>query len=414
MKPSLVLLACLFAACSSVASASVIAQAKSADTHRHSSPHQQLRLTTRPQHYRHIEEDNNDATDDSEQVYFDDCSVEDYYYELIYIASEDTSRWTQKQVIELLNMTHRNVLPNLYASEPTEDSTDTVISALIDLYPGEQDGTVLLPFSNISFPAVPETSTESTWMRGDVWPLGFDLSGDHPAWTDLHVKVPIDINLLLLTKDRLYGYCRDDKTCIKNAETGSAMNDDVFTPPAAVRGQVARALFYNALRYQTELNLTLSDCTPFDNAKFGYLSTLLEWHEAYPVDEDEVNRNTRICNRWQGNRNPFVDMPELVGVMFGQPDVWNRKVDRYGGCPAITAVSNVTAPATSPSSSSSSNKTKAPSAAPAENDKPGMDAIEADPRSEFSDSAATVLVARSGCLTIFLSAAIAMTGALFM
>lgn len=41
------------------------------------------------------------------------------------------------------------------------------------------------------------------------------------------------------------------------------------------------------------------------------LKQLLEWHEEYPVTDYERHRNESIQDL-QGNRNPFIDFPELA------------------------------------------------------------------------------------------------------
>ncbi len=51
--------------------------------------------------------------------------------------------------------------------------------------------------------------------------------------------------------------------------------------------------------------------------KLGKLCTLLAWSEADPVDEFEQNRNDSIYE-FQGNRNPFIDHPEWVSMLYSQ------------------------------------------------------------------------------------------------
>ena len=79
------------------------------------------------------------------------------------------------------------------------------------------------------------------------------------------------------------------------------------------RGDVARILFYMATMY---LELHLDDnLNVSDDMSMGKLSVLLEWNELDPVDEFEIQRNNRIYE-YQGNRNPFIDYPQLVQQIF--------------------------------------------------------------------------------------------------
>jgi len=41
---------------------------------------------------------------------------------------------------------------------------------------------------------------------------------------------------------------------------------------------------------------------------------LRQWHREHPPTHREVRRND-VIEAWQGNRNPFVDHPELVGLI---------------------------------------------------------------------------------------------------
>ncbi len=84
---------------------------------------------------------------------------------------------------------------------------------------------------------------------------------------------------------------------------------------AAILGDIARILFYMAIMYPqlslVELNATQDPAV----YQMGDLSTLLAWHLADPVDDFERNRNNVIYS-YQHNRNPFVDHPELVGLIW--------------------------------------------------------------------------------------------------
>ena len=80
-------------------------------------------------------------------------------------------------------------------------------------------------------------------------------------------------------------------------------------------GDVARALFYMDLRYT---NLAMANGNPANTTtgQIGDLATLIQWHRNDPPDDFEMNRNNVIYT-WQNNRNPFIDNPELVELIYG-------------------------------------------------------------------------------------------------
>ena len=81
------------------------------------------------------------------------------------------------------------------------------------------------------------------------------------------------------------------------------------------KGDVARAVFYMAVRYN---GLQVVNGNPPDSTvgQLGDLATLLQWNVSDPSDDFEINRNNYIYT-WQYNRNPFIDLPNLADYIFG-------------------------------------------------------------------------------------------------
>lgn len=71
-----------------------------------------------------------------------------------------------------------------------------------------------------------------------------------------------------------------------------------FEPPVGHRGNVARSLFYFSIRYKI----------PIDDDEEYFLR---KWHNEDPVDQIERSHHEMIFET-QGNRNPFIDQPELA------------------------------------------------------------------------------------------------------
>ncbi len=87
------------------------------------------------------------------------------------------------------------------------------------------------------------------------------------------------------------------------------------------KGDVARAVFYMAVRYNS-LSVVNGDIPDTTVGQLGDLATLLNWNVLDASDDFEMNRNNYIYT-WQVNRNPFIDYPNLAdyifGANFGQP-----------------------------------------------------------------------------------------------
>ncbi|MCU4189382.1 endonuclease [Flavobacterium sp. HXWNR29] len=116
-----------------------------------------------------------------------------------------------------------------------------------------------------------------------------------------------------------------------NKNYGNVNSSTVYAGPFGTqgswRGDVARALFYMAVRFDG-LNVVNGDpneylpSTTISSGNIGDLASLLTWNTTDPRDDFEMNRNNYIYT-WQMNRNPFIDYPNLAdyifGANFGQP-----------------------------------------------------------------------------------------------
>lgn len=119
--------------------------------------------------------------------------------------------------------------------------------------------------------------------------------------SDLHHLFPTDSQMNSVRGNNWFGEVTKDTKILKckNVRFGktSAGGNDVFEPPREHRGNVARALFYFSTRYDL----------PIDPVQEAFLR---KWNREDPVDDVERDRNNKI-EEVQGNRNPFVDYPEL-------------------------------------------------------------------------------------------------------
>ncbi len=142
-----------------------------------------------------------------------------------------------------------------------------------------------------------QINTEHTWPQSR-------FTGRHPKDTqksDLHHLFPTDNEMNSHRSSLHFGNVKTDVEKLKCpiARLGhSASGEIVFEAPDHHKGNVARAIFYFATRYQMKLS-------PNEEAD------LRQWDREDPVDEQEATQNDEI-QRLQGNRNPFIDFPDLL------------------------------------------------------------------------------------------------------
>lgn len=126
---------------------------------------------------------------------------------------------------------------------------------------------------------------------------------------------PDDIGAGLSDAHHLRAVDGQENSSRNNRNYGVDYNGPTLTPTSSWKGDVARACFYMAVRYN---GLNVVNGNPNENivGQIGDLATLLTWNQTDPRDDFELNRNNYIYT-WQVNRNPFIDYPTLADYIWG-------------------------------------------------------------------------------------------------
>ena len=165
----------------------------------------------------------------------------------------------------------------------------------------------------------------SGWNREHLWPRSRG-NGDQlgPDDSDLFHVVPADASVNTQRSNLYFDTSSAADGGIVNPAhpeaPGNSRDTDSWEPLASQRGDIARAMFYMAVRYDgTEPNtqdMELVGRAP-TGPQMGNLNTLLAWHAADPPDAAELARNDLIFTNYQHNRNPFIDHPEYAAAIWG-------------------------------------------------------------------------------------------------
>ena len=168
-----------------------------------------------------------------------------------------------------------------------------------------------------------EHSFPKSWFGGEV----------DPMYTDLAMIIPADAYVNQRRSNHPYGVCANGIT-YTNEELGVSMRgklgtstyngytSTVFEPDDEYKGDFARSYFYMVTCYKSQvgtwpgsgqLDYTTNNYKAFSSWS---MQMLMEWHRADPVSQKEINRNEAVYVE-QGNRNPFVDCPELAEHIWG-------------------------------------------------------------------------------------------------
>lgn len=245
------------------------------------------------------------------------------YYDLLNNKSGEELKQALQAIVaneeEVRKHTYGDVVDILKASDENPDNSSEVW--LLYLEKGRSKLDYQMTSNNVR-----------TWNREHIFPQsrgGF--SGATPSWSD-------GINRWETTNANDLSAAHSDAHHIRVADgpENSARGNKSYGPggyngpsntQGSWKGDVARSLFYMAIRY-TALDVESGFLPTTTASIMGDLDALLEWHRNDKADDFEMNRNN-IIYEWQRNRNPFIDMPELAEYIWGEHvgEIWNNSLN---------------------------------------------------------------------------------------
>lgn len=252
----------------------------------------------------------------------------------------------------------KNIIDNVNNGLPSEHvSIDKGYNALDGLYASsdrdiyyENDNTILDVYSENPTGVDPYTYTYGTDECGNYNSEGDCYNKEHvipqsvfnqasPMRNDAHQVIPADGRVNGFRSNYPFGVAGTlinqsgiSNPTLNGSKVGNNLNSGysagytgiVFEPIDEFKGDIARIYFYFVTRYQSQIG-SWSSYAMFDGStdkvlSDPFLSILMTWHENDPVSQKEIDRNNVIYS-YQNNRNPFVDHPEYVQL------IWNPTPD---------------------------------------------------------------------------------------
>ncbi|SET18618.1 endonuclease I family protein [[Clostridium] polysaccharolyticum] len=207
----------------------------------------------------------------------------------------------------------------------------------------------------------------TSFNREHVWPKSRGSFYQIKGGCDLHHLRPANAAVNSTRGNHTMGNLNHKGTAVTYSgktvgwlDTGA----DMFEPLDNVKGDVARIYLYMYVRWQqpnlyqdvakSELPAMDSDDSANDGqAVIESLDTLLSWMASDPVDTWEMSRND-LTQDIQGNRNVFIDYPELAWKLFGKTVPSNLTT------PSKNSGASTTVPSTKPSVRPSAAPTTTP------------------------------------------------------
>ncbi len=166
------------------------------------------------------------------------------------------------------------------------------------------------------------------YNREHAFPQSWFASAE-PMRSDMYIVYPTDKKVNGMRGNFPYGkvtsptYTSNNGTKLGPNTYLTQYTGSAFEPIDEYKGDLARSTFYVATAYENNIagwqansnaNAVL-DGTSYKVFDDWYLKLMYQWHLQDPVSTKEIDRNNDIY-MIQGNRNPFIDHPEYVALVW--------------------------------------------------------------------------------------------------
>ena len=214
------------------------------------------------------------------------------------------------------------------------DATDVGYNGLWNLYKTtdrRSDGKVWDMYSDVTNYTFGTDQCGTYGVEGDCYNREHSVpkswfNKQSPMVSDIWHVYPTDGKINGMRSNNPFGEVGSGASSSKNgfSQWGKCVtpgySGTVFEPNDEYKGDFARTYFYFATRYKGVATSgygaeVFSSAYPYITK--WQLDMLLRWHEQDPVSQKELDRNEAVYESRQGNRNPFIDYPELVDLIFG-------------------------------------------------------------------------------------------------
>ncbi|MEJ2912128.1 endonuclease [Pseudoalteromonas sp. C12FD-1] len=203
-------------------------------------------------------------------------------------------------------------------------------NSILDMYSEKPNGNDSYTYTPVSDQCGTYNSEADCYNREHSFPKSWFGGTVEPMNSDVHHIYATDGYVNSKRSNFPFGEVASATfTSTNGSKLGSAASSlnysgTVFEPIDEFKGDFARAYFYMATRYENVIGAWQNNTTASNAVLNGtsnqvfenwVVTMLLNWHNADPVSQMELDRN-QAAYEFQGNRNPYIDHPEFVEMIW--------------------------------------------------------------------------------------------------